>query len=299
MRLTGLHLLLTYQCNFECDHCFVWGSPWQHGTMTLAQIQTILDQGHTLGSVTWIYFEGGEPFLYHPILVEGVRRAVDKGFQVGIVSNGYWATSPEDALTWLTPLAGLVQDLSISSDLYHYSEEQSQHAQNARAAAGQLDIPIGTISIAQPEAVGEAAAVGQLPPGVSAVMFRGRAAHRLVERAPRSPWEQFDTCPHEDLAEPGRVHIDPFGNVHLCQGLVAGNLFKTPLQDICQRYDPWAHPICGPLLQGGPAALVRRYALPHAQQYADACHLCYEARTRLRDEFPNLLGPDPMYGVGV
>ena len=34
MKLSGLHLLLTCQCTFECDHCFVWGSPWQSGVMT-------------------------------------------------------------------------------------------------------------------------------------------------------------------------------------------------------------------------------------------------------------------------
>ena len=39
MELTGLHLLLTYQCNLECDHCFVWGSPWQSGTMTLQNVR--------------------------------------------------------------------------------------------------------------------------------------------------------------------------------------------------------------------------------------------------------------------
>jgi molybdenum cofactor biosynthesis enzyme MoaA len=26
MKLTVLHLLLTDQCNLECDPCFVWGS---------------------------------------------------------------------------------------------------------------------------------------------------------------------------------------------------------------------------------------------------------------------------------
>ncbi|MFQ6004291.1 MAG: hypothetical protein ACE5OQ_02215, partial [Woeseia sp.] len=36
--LSGLHLLLTYACNYQCDHCFVWGGPWQSGTMTLATI---------------------------------------------------------------------------------------------------------------------------------------------------------------------------------------------------------------------------------------------------------------------
>ena len=93
MTLSGLHLLLTYQCNLECDHCFVWGSPWQSGTMTLDVIREALDQAADLGSVKWIYFEGGEPFLYYPVLLEGVRRAAGRGFKVGIVSNGYWATA--------------------------------------------------------------------------------------------------------------------------------------------------------------------------------------------------------------
>ena len=26
MELTSLHILLTYQCTCECEHCFVWGS---------------------------------------------------------------------------------------------------------------------------------------------------------------------------------------------------------------------------------------------------------------------------------
>ena len=121
MKLNGLHLLLTYQCTFECDHCFVWGSPRQTGVMTLAAIQEILHQGRELGTVTSIYFEGGEPFLYYPILARGVMLASEMGFKVGIVSNAYWATSLEDALVWLEPFAGRLSNLTGSSDLFHYS----------------------------------------------------------------------------------------------------------------------------------------------------------------------------------
>ena len=88
MKLSGLHLLLTYQCNLECDHCFVWGSPWQSGTMTLRTVRHILQQAKDLGTVKWFYFEGGEPFLYYAVLVKGVQEAASLGFQVGIVSNG-------------------------------------------------------------------------------------------------------------------------------------------------------------------------------------------------------------------
>jgi hypothetical protein len=297
MELTGLHLLLTYQCNFECDHCFVWGSPWQEGTLTLPAIRHVLGQARELGTVRWIYFEGGEPFLYYAVLLRGVQEAAAMGFQVGIVSNGYWANDVEDALEWLRPLAGLIQDLSVSTDLFHYSEKVSRQAQNARAAAEQLGIPIGFMSVAKPEDTGAAATVGQLPPGESAVMYRGRAAVELVPLAARQPWTQFDTCPHEDLRDPGRLHVDALGHLHVCQGISVGNLFERPLAEIWAAYDPDAHPITGPLLAGGPAELVRRYGLAHEATYADACHLCDEARRALRGRFPDVLEPDQMYGV--
>jgi len=297
MKLSGLHLLLTYQCTLECDHCFVWGSPWQSGTLTLPEIRQILQQARELDTVEWIYFEGGEPFLYYAVLLKAVREAVGLGFRVGVLSNSYWANDVQDALEWLRPFAGLIQEVSISSDVYHWNEKLSRQAQNARAAAEQLGIPVGLLSVAQPGDTNVALAVGQLPLGESAVMYRGRAAEKLVAQAARRPWAQFTECPHEDLREPGRVHLDPFGNLHICQGISVGNLFRAPLSEICRTYDADRHPITGPLLEGGPAALVSRYQLPHAESYADACHLCYEARRELRPRFPEILGPDQMYGA--
>lgn len=297
MELTGLHLLLSYQCTFECDHCFVWGSPWQSGTMTLSEVRNILNQALDLGTIQSIYFEGGEPFLYYPVLVNGVQEAAHLGFQTGIVSNAYWATSKEDAVEWLRPFAGLIEDLSVSSDLYHYDQKVSQHSKYAIEAAEELDIPLGVICVAQPDADNVLSASGKLPPGESGVMYRGRAAEKLAPQANRYPWETFTECPHEDLRDPGRVHIDPLGNLHICQGISIGNLFQTPLSRICQNYNPESHPITGPLLQGGPAELVRRYQVSHDEGYADACHLCYSSRGPLRQQFPETLTPDQMYGA--
>jgi MoaA/NifB/PqqE/SkfB family radical SAM enzyme len=296
MKLSGLHILLTYQCTYECDHCFVWGSPWQTGTLTLDQIEKILTQAKEAG-VTSIYFEGGEPFLYYAILVQAVRKAADMGFSVGIVSNAYWANSVADAEEWLRPFVGRLADFTVSSDLFHCSESMGERPQNALVAAKWLNIPTGMISIAQPDADAQQTH-GQIE-DEGAVMYRGRAAETLLEKATHHPWESFVSCPHEDLREPGRIHLDPLGNLHICQGVVIGNLFEKPLKQICEEYDADAHPICGPLLEGGPAALVTEYSLPHASRsaYADACHLCYAARTMLRVRFPELLAPDQMYGV--
>jgi len=287
MRLSALHLLLTYRCTQACDHCFVWGSPRQRGTLSLIAIREILRQAEQLASIEWIYFEGGEPFLYYPILVYGVREAHSAGFHVGVVTNAYWATGVEEAGAWLRPLTGLVEDLSVSTDLYHGDELFNQEAQHAQEAAAGLGIPMSTIAVGQPGQPGDA---------IDALMYRGRAAVELAGAVLHRAWDTFDACPYEDLRSPGRIHIDPLGHAHVCQGISLGNLFSTPLKELCARIDTDHHPVIGPLLQGGPAGLARHYAIPHAPAYADACHLCYQTRLALRGHFPEILTPDQMYG---
>lgn len=299
MKLTGLHLLLTYKCVYECDHCFTWGSSSQRGVMTLSQIREIYRQGLELGTVESIYLEGGEPFLYHPILVRAAREATEAGFSVGIVTNNYWATTVEDAVEWLRPLAGAVQDLSLSTDLFHGDEVMNEQARNAMAAAKELGIPSDAIVCEVPEGAAgypERAKGAQVEGGK--ILFKGRASTKpeLMEGLERRPWREFDECPHEKLDDPGRVHVDPLGNLHLCQGLSMGNLFERSLSEIVASWDPAAHPVVGPLLEGGPAALVERYGLPREESYVDYCHLCYQARDRLRERFPDTLGPGQMYG---
>ncbi len=289
MKLSGLHILMTYQCTHECDHCFVWGSPWQTGVFSLDRLREVFQQSRALGTIRKMYFEGGEPFLYYAVLLAAVRTAVEMGFSVGIVSNAYWATSCEDALLCLAPFKGLLEDLTVSSDLYHSSDTSQVQAQNACAAAGVLGISSSTITIAQP---------GPECPGQGTLMLRGRASQKLSGRVQAQAWDQFTSCPYEDLRDPGRVHLDPFGNLHVCQGIVIGNLFEKNLDDICAGYNPEVHPVVGPLLEGGPCALITEYALPHEAAYGDACHLCYSARRMLRQRFPSDLRPDQMYGMG-
>jgi hypothetical protein len=266
--------------------------------MTLAQIRDVLHQAKALGTVEMVYFEGGEPFLFYPVLVAGLREAVELGMKAGIVTNNYWATSVEDAVEWLRPIAKIgLDDLSLSSDLFHGEAMLMETALNAMEAANQLGLPEGVITIEAPEGCDAYAHDEKGEPITGGpVRFRGRAVYKLVEGLPRQPWTEFTECPDEDFAEPGRVHLDAFGHVHLCQGVIMGNVWQRPLTEIVADYDPQAHPIIGPLMEGGPAALVGRYDLPHAEGYVDACHLCYLARDALRGQFPELLAPPTVYG---
>lgn len=294
--LSELHLLLTYQCNYKCSHCFVWGGPSQTGTMTVESIEHILREAEALGTIEWIYFEGGEAFLYYEMLCTGIRLARERGYKVGIVSNAYWATTDAEALEWLQPLAGSLDYLSISSDTYHGSDEGVNQPEIARQVAQRLKIPVDFISVAAAGACDVPGSAGKLPAGESAVLFRGRAAEELASLVEAKPWEQFTECPWEELRNPERVHVDAFGNLHICQGISIGNLQERPLAEIMRDYDPDRHPIVGPLLVGGPAEIVRRYEPDHEDGYADHCHLCYKMRSALRERFPDVLTPDQMYG---
>lgn len=73
--LNGIHFILTYTCNFECDHCFLHCSPRSGGVFSLDRVEQVLDEAEKIGTVTSIFFEGGETFLFFPLLVESARKA--------------------------------------------------------------------------------------------------------------------------------------------------------------------------------------------------------------------------------
>ncbi|MGB3904179.1 MAG: radical SAM protein, partial [Anaerolineae bacterium] len=225
--LRGIHFLLTYACNSECDHCFLYCGPNSEGTFTSNQLRDVLTEAAKIGTVDMAYFEGGEPFLFYPLMVEGIRIAREMGFATGVVTNSYWATTEEDAELWLRPLLELeLSDLSVSDDAFHHGDVEDTPAKRALAAAIRLGMPSDSICIDEPAV--ETAIDKDQDKGAPVIgggaMFRGRAVDKLVEGLPTRPWEELTQCPYEDLRDPGRVHLDPYGHVHLCQGLSMGNM---------------------------------------------------------------------------
>ena len=298
--LNGIHFLLSYMCNYECDHCFLYCSPSSKGTFTLKQIRQVLDEAVKIETVEWIYWEGGEPFLYYPLMLEGMKLAKERGFKNGIVTNSYWATNAEDAELWLEPISKMgIADFSVSDDTFHYENSSENLSKYAHIAADKLNLPIGAITIEEP-IIGTGLDKEQekgTPVIGGGAMFRGRAVDTLIQGLPKRRWDLLRECPHEDLIGLGRVHVDCFGNTQICQGLSIGNFWETPLSELVSEYSPEEHPICGPLIKGGPTGLVKEYNLDHEKEYVDECHLCYLARKALMEKFPQFLGPRQVYGL--
>jgi len=300
LKLNGIHFLLSYSCTYQCDHCFLHCSPEAHGTFTCEQLRRVFAEIQRMDTIETVYFEGGEPFLYYPLLLEGLRLAAAMGLRAGIVTNAYWATSVEDAEIWLKPIRDIgIADLSVSDDAFHQNAGEASSAKAAVAAALMLGIPCDTISILSPSpalCAGEPASKGEPVIG-GGVLFKGRAAEKLSVGLPRRCCEELTTCPHEELEAPTRVHVDCYGNVHICQGVSMGNMWETPLSELVSEYDARRHPICGPLLSGGPAALAKEHGVELPDDFVDECHYCYTVRKALVDRFPAHLAPRQVYGL--
>jgi hypothetical protein len=296
--LTGIHILLTLKCINECEHCFLHCGPSREATFTIEQLRMLVEQTKKLGTVNTVYFEGGEPFLFYPLLLEGLRMVRTAGFDTGIVTNGYWATSVEDGMSWLKPIHDLgIADFSVSDDEFHHLDKDDRKPEFAREAAQRLGIPTATICIESPTGSENANGRRGKPVIGGAMLFKGRAAEKLTAGLPLRHSKELTTCPHEDLLSPERVHIDAYGNVHLCQGLTMGNVWEKPLAGLIHDYDAQKHPVAGPLVRGGPIRLAREHGLEISDGYVDECHFCYTVRKQLLPRFPQYLAPREVYGL--
>jgi len=279
--LTGIHFLITYGCSAECDHCFIWGSRKEgRGSMTADQVDYLLDQVVAMKTVTSVCAEGGESFTQYDVVMHFLRRAKALGLSASALTNASWVESREQAAARIAELvdAGL-SSLGISTDEWH-----------------RQFVPVEKVETLLQVCEAASLSASRMEGTIEGVMFRGRAAEKLAPQRNTQPPEKLSVCPYEKLGAPARVHLDCYGRLHLCQGLNVGA--GGPAEAVA-AFDPATHPIVKLLLNGGPYALACFAAERGFQMtagYVDACHLCYRAREFLRPCFPELLGPEEMYG---
>jgi hypothetical protein len=198
---------------------------------------------------------------------------------------------------WLAPFAEIgVADLSLSSYAYFVEDANESQLRDAVLGARELGIPVSVLEVGSPADIG---VPGACSGDVGEVMHKGRAAVALAPARASRPPETLTTCPFEDFTDPGRAHVGPDGELQVCQGISAGNVFAggdgpatagdlaSPrpggLAAVLDAYDPHARPVIREIVAGGPWALAQAVGhTPLRSRYADECHLCYEVRAGLR-----------------
>lgn len=189
----SLVFMFTYHCNFNCDHCSVDAGPNLREVTSISVIKSAIDQAYSISTVRMVVFTGGEPTLFLNNLKEGIAYAQTKGFLTRLVTNGWWANTPEKAMGFLRDLVSCgLRELNISYDDFHapYLENfgGEQNVLNAVQAAQELGLAVLIGSVFHPKARVRTGYLRQLfsDLGITKVQFLedfvfplGRAKHKL------------------------------------------------------------------------------------------------------------------------
>jgi hypothetical protein len=312
-------LLLTYRCTLACAHCLFNCSPRhprhfhsvEQGVRYLRMLRTI-DR--------CVHIAGGEAMMEYETMLAICREASRHGAAPHFIeSNAAWCTSTAKARSRLTELqAAGVRGFYISDDPFHVSHFPADRylrcCDIAVEVFGQKNVVAPTLTKAdllERQRIGRdperlAAFVRQSPPRMV-----GRAGEMLSRYLPVRPIEDFAgddmwekaprgmSCAWEFSPETmWEIHLDPYGNVQTCCGVILGNVEQAPLSEQTASGFATGDPVVTALREDGPVGLLRLAEARGYQreQYVQKCHLCWQVRKFLRSFYPATLGPDEIYG---
>lgn len=149
-------LLLHYTalCNASCAHCIVESGPQRKGRMSLDLASNLIQGARDVPRLRTVVFSGGESFIYLDDVLTLCERAREEGMVTRIISNAYWAKSPEMAARMLERLGeAAVDQLVISFGEFHREFIPAERVRNVflgarQATASPSFIAYSTVSAA-------------------------------------------------------------------------------------------------------------------------------------------------------
>jgi hypothetical protein len=134
---------VTYDCPISCKYCVTESGPWNGPALDAPFMSRVIDQALELGSLIVVVFTGGEPLLKLRDVMETIRYAQQHRLWTRIVTNSFWAATPDIALQILGDLkqAGL-SEINLSCDDLHQEHIPLERVRNAYLAARELELPI-------------------------------------------------------------------------------------------------------------------------------------------------------------
>jgi hypothetical protein len=280
-------------------------------------MSSLIDEALELGHLTSVVFTGGEPLLKLNDVEETIRYAHQHRLWTRIVTNSFWATTPEVALDTLSSLkqSGL-SEINLSCDDLHQEHIPMVRVSNAYHAAQKLDLPILVAhkqvknGLITPESISDFL-------GVKLTEFKEGEANQRTDLYSSSltipvghgvnslNQDDYIIYPSNPLAcrAPcsgilSSIIVSPTKEVRICCGMIdqrvpeltIGNLENQTLAEIV--YEGNTDLIANWLALEGPYGIMRfiQEKVPeiHFQEkYVNHCHLCNDIFTR--DEVRHVL----------
>ncbi len=141
MELTTLAFSLTNKCNAECSVCCLSCSPKKNTVLDVPLVKSYIRQASEIGTIRLISFTGGETILCLSELKECICYAHRLGFEVSLVSNGFWGADYQKGHALME---SLIQDglsrITISADKFHQEYIPIQSVKNAIRICDELGL---------------------------------------------------------------------------------------------------------------------------------------------------------------
>lgn len=137
-----LSLMPTFRCTAECADCGTYSSPQERTTLDRGAMLAAIAEAKELGFAV-VVFTGGEATLRRGDLLAGIAAATELGLPTRVVSNAYWARTPEKAGRVLDQLAGAgLSEINYSTGDEHVRFVPIERVAIAAAEAVRRDLPV-------------------------------------------------------------------------------------------------------------------------------------------------------------
>jgi hypothetical protein len=268
-----------------------------------------------------VHIAGGEAMMEYDTVLAICREASESGAAPHFIeTNATWCTNAGLVRRRLTELRNAcVCGLYISADPFHLAlfpaERYVRCYETAVELFGSENVMASRLTreqLDEMEQIGRdpdrlAEFVRQSPPRMV-----GRAGEMLAGFLPPRPIEDLAdddmwhgqphgmSCSREfDPETMWEIHIDPYGNIQTCCGVILGSAEETPLPELMAARFGTDSPVLAALREEGPLGLLRMAeGLGYQrEEYVQKCHLCWRVRKFLRPHYPTVLGPDEVYGL--
>ncbi|MFP5221408.1 MAG: radical SAM protein [Acidobacteriota bacterium] len=309
--LDHLVLSVTAKCPAACKWCGAESSPRETARLSREDMVEIIDHVHGYGKLESVVFTGGEPLLLEQDLLAAIRHCKSRGLWTRVVSNAFWANTPERAREVVDRLmdAGL-HEINLSCDDYHQEFIPLMNVKNANEACAEAGLPC---LLGHKSMKGCSLTLDKLSGflGVTLALFDPKSEdnpkNNLVSTGLTVPVQAsgMTGIPDEELLYPQddmhwmrpcasilqRVIILPDRRLSICCGMISravpeitfGPLGERSLEELIIE----AHQdlVVNWLAMEGPYGMMqfireRAPRLRFRQRYVNICHLCGEILTR-------------------
>jgi len=319
INLSEFEISLSYECNTNCALCYANASK---------KYDEVIDKKIAFDSINYVSRNyqlqtlgllGGEPTLHYQLLLDIISEAKKNQIpNIMLFTNGEWGGNKINVERMCKDLKRVgLTEIIISVDYFHQKTIPIQYCINIAFMALSIGLRV-RFSMCVFEDINSNNEFDStnrsifqiiktnlnLPINIQKMRFFGRANNlSSFSRKLYSANDVNHPCREKEffgsLNKPKGFLIDNFGYIQICDGISIGNIYKKSLQEILNDYSSEKNPIINLLWEYGPLGLAKYLKNldldMNKKIFVNNCHLCYNMRKLIQENFTEILFPKIFY----